>query len=126
MAPPGTTSVELDVYDVGRKVDGITVVADIVRLQAEQGQLEVVREFGVQNASKPPRTQMNERNLEFYIPEGAQLIPESATATTETGRKLSRKLRDSATSNLGSFASRQRKNLSTIAPLRKFGALKSG
>ena len=88
MAPPGTTSVELDVYDVGRKVDGITVVADIVRLQAEQGQLEVVREFGVQNASKPPRTQMNERNLEFYIPDGAQLIPDSATATTENGNPL--------------------------------------
>jgi hypothetical protein len=88
MAPPGTTSVEVSVYDVARKIDGITVVADIVRLQAEQGQLEVVREFGVQNASRPPRTQMNERNLEFYIPEGAQLIPESATATTENGNPL--------------------------------------
>jgi hypothetical protein len=88
MAPPGTTSVELEVYDVGKKIEGIEVVADIVRLQVEQGQLVVVREFGVQNTSKPPRTQMNDRNLEFYIPDGAEIIPDSATATTENGNPL--------------------------------------
>jgi hypothetical protein len=88
MAPPGTTSVELDVYDVGKKIDGIIVVADILRIQAAQGQIEVVREFGVQNTSKPPRTQMNERNLEFYIPNGAQIIADSATATTEGGNPV--------------------------------------
>jgi hypothetical protein len=88
MAPPGTTSVDLEVYDVGKKIDGIEVVADVVRAQVEQGQLEVVREFNVQNASKPPRTQMNERNLEFYIPDGAQLIPDFATATTANGNPL--------------------------------------
>ncbi len=88
MAPPGTTSVELEVFDVAKKVEGIEVVADILRVQVEQGQLEIVREFGVQNTAKPPRTQMNERNLEFYIPEGAQLIPDSGTATTENGNPL--------------------------------------
>ena len=88
MAPPGTTSVEVEVYDVGKKVDGIEVVADILRVQAEQGQLEIVREFGIQNTSKPPRTQMNERNLEFYIPDGAQIIPDSGSATTENGNPL--------------------------------------
>ncbi|MGB2602706.1 MAG: carboxypeptidase-like regulatory domain-containing protein [Candidatus Sulfotelmatobacter sp.] len=88
MAPPGTTSVELEVYDVGKKIDGIMVIADIMRIQAAQGQIEVIREFGVQNTSKPPRTQMNERNLEFYIPDGAQIIPDSATATTENGNPV--------------------------------------
>jgi hypothetical protein len=88
MAPPGTTSVELEVYDVGKKIDGILVVADIMRIQVEQGQLEVIREFGVQNTSKPPRTQMNERNLEFYIPNGAQIVSDSATATTENGNPV--------------------------------------
>ena len=34
MAPPGTTSVELEVYDVGKKIDGIQVVADIMRVQS--------------------------------------------------------------------------------------------
>ena len=36
MAPPGTTSVEIEVYDVGKKVDGIEVIADIMRFQARQ------------------------------------------------------------------------------------------
>ncbi len=78
MAPPGTTSVEVEVYDVSKKVEGIEVVADIMRVQVEQGQLEIMRAFAVQNNSKPPRTQMNERNLEFYVPEGAQIIQSSA------------------------------------------------
>ena len=88
MAPPGTTSVEMEVYDVGKKIDGIQVVADIMRIQAAQGQALITREFGVQNTSNPPRTQMNERNLEFYIPEGAHVIDDSATATTEGGNPL--------------------------------------
>ena len=88
MAPPGTTSVALEVYDVAKKVDGIEVVADIMRIQAAQGQIAITREFGVQNASKPPRTQRSERNLEFYVPEGAHVIDDSATATTEGGNPL--------------------------------------
>jgi hypothetical protein len=71
MAPPGTTSVAVEVYDVGKKVEGIVVVADIMRFQASQGQLQVERTFAVNNNSKPPRTQMNEHNLEFYVPDGA-------------------------------------------------------
>jgi len=73
MAPPGTTSVEVEVYDVGKKVEGIEVVADIMRFQAAQGQLEIERTFAVTNNSKPPRTQMNEHNLEFYVPDGAKV-----------------------------------------------------
>jgi hypothetical protein len=88
MAPPGTTSVAIEVYDVAGKVDGIGVVADIMRIQTAQGHIVVTRDFGVRNASDPPRTQMNERNLEFYVPDGAQLIGDSATATSENGNPL--------------------------------------
>ncbi len=88
MAPPGTTSVEVEVFDVAKKVDNIKVVADIMRAEAQQGKLVIVRELGVQNASKPPRTQMNDRNIEFYIPDGAQVITDSGTATTEGGNPL--------------------------------------
>jgi hypothetical protein len=86
MAPPGTTSVELEVYDVGKKIDGISVVADIMRVQVEQGQLEVMRAFAVQNNSKPPRTQMNERNLEFYVPDGAKM--DGGSAMTANGQPV--------------------------------------
>ena len=51
MAPPGTTSVEVEVYDVGKKIEGIEVVADIMRFQAGQGQMQVERTFAVQNNS---------------------------------------------------------------------------
>jgi hypothetical protein len=86
MAPPGTTSVEVEVNDVAKQVDGIEVVADIMRVQAEQGQLEVQRMFAVQNSSKPPRTQMNERNLEFIVPEGAKVV--GGSAMTQNGNPL--------------------------------------
>jgi hypothetical protein len=86
MVPPGTNSVQVEVYDVEKKVEGVNVVADIMRVQAQQGQMEVLRAFAVQNDSKPPRTQMNERNLEFYVPEGAQIL--QGEATTQNGNPL--------------------------------------
>ncbi|PYX45031.1 MAG: hypothetical protein DMG79_20095 [Acidobacteria bacterium] len=86
MAPPGTTSVEVQVYDVAKKVEGISLVADIMRFQAAQGQLEVERTFAVSNNSKPPRTQMNEHNLEFYVPDGATVT--EAQAMTAGGQPV--------------------------------------
>jgi hypothetical protein len=88
MVPPRTTSVAIEVYDAAKKVDGIEVVADIMRVQAAQGQIVVTREFGVRNTSNPPRTQMNERNLEFYVPDSTHVIDDSATAATENGNPL--------------------------------------
>ena len=86
MAPPGTTSVAVEVYDVGKKVEGIEVIADIMRFQATQGQLQVERTFAVNNNSKPPRTQMNEHNLEFYVPDGATIT--EAQAMTAGGQPV--------------------------------------
>ena len=73
MAPPGTTSVEAEVFDVARKVEGLNVVADLMYVQTGQGQLGISRLFEVDNNSQPPRTQMNDQNLEFYLPEGAEV-----------------------------------------------------
>ena len=56
-----------------KKSKASQVVADIMRFQAAQGQLQVERTFAVNNNSKPPRTQMNEHNLEFYVPDGATI-----------------------------------------------------
>src|SRR6185312_2617959 len=50
----------------------------------------------------------------------------SSTSTSDAGENCSRNARVSIMENLGSVASRQRKNLSVVAPLRKLGALKSG
>ncbi len=73
MAPPGTTSVEVEVFDVSKKVEDISGRRRHHALsEAGQGQLyKVERTFAVNNTSKPPRTQLNEHNLEFYVPDGA-------------------------------------------------------
>ena len=36
-------------------------------------QLRPDRLFAVDNNSQPPRTQMNDQNFEFYLPDGAQM-----------------------------------------------------
>ncbi len=72
-APPGTNSVEVQVYDVAKKVAEISVTADVTRVQADNGTLQVTRRFAVHNASVPARTQMNDHNFEFYLPEGAKV-----------------------------------------------------
>jgi len=73
MAPPGTTSVDLQVYDAAKKVSDISVTADVLRLQAQPNELQGIRMFAVNNASNPPRTQMSDQNFEFYLPDGAQI-----------------------------------------------------
>jgi len=54
MAPPGNTSVDLQVYDVSKKAEGINVTADLMYLQASKGELAIMRLFAVDNTSKPP------------------------------------------------------------------------
>ena len=102
MAPPGTTSLELQVYEAGEKIEGLEVIADVMRVQTGQNQLEVTREFAVQNSSKPPRTQMNVRNLEFYVPEGATIG--ECSAVTEHGNPLKTAPRQEGEKNRYSFS----------------------
>ena len=86
MAPPGTDSVEVSVYDVDKKVPDIAITADVVRLQADAGTLQGIRLFAVNNNSSPPRTQMNDQNLEFYLPDGATV--QSAMAKSPGGQPI--------------------------------------
>ena len=75
---------EAKVYDVSKKVDGVSPIADLMYLQAGEGQLGISRLFAVSNTSNPPRTQMNDRNFEFYLPDGVQI--DQAQAQTEGGQ----------------------------------------
>jgi len=86
MAPPGTTSVEVQVYDVAKKVAGISITADVMRFQAQDNQLQGIRLFAVDNKSNPPRTQMNDQNFEFYLPDGADV--DQAMAMTAGGQPI--------------------------------------
>ena len=86
MAPPGSTSVEVQVYDVVQKVQGLSITADVMRFQAQGNELQGIRLFAVDNKSNPPRTQMTDKSFEFYLPEGA--IVDSGEAQTAGGQPL--------------------------------------
>jgi hypothetical protein len=86
MAPPGVSTVEVVVYDVSKKADGISVTADVMRFQAQGNELQGIRLFAVDNTSNPPRTQMGDEHFEFFLPEGAQI--DQAMAMTAGGQPI--------------------------------------
>jgi hypothetical protein len=86
MAPPGTASVQAEVFDVAKKIEGLTVVADVMRFETDGDNLRVTRLFAVDNNSNPPKTQMNDHNFEFYLPEGA--LVDQAIAKTANGEPI--------------------------------------
>ncbi len=72
-APPGTQSVEVEVFTAAPKVEGISSEANVMRLQTDESgkTLHVVENFFVKNESNPPKTQFSDRAFEFFLPEGA-------------------------------------------------------
>lgn len=81
-APPGTQSVEVEVYNAAAKVPGVTGEADVFRIQTDASgkRLDVVEHFFIKNASNPPRTQFSPRSFEFYLPAGAVIEGSAALA----------------------------------------------
>lgn len=82
-APPGTQSVELEVYNAAPKVAGVSLDADVIRLQTEPDNksLKVVENFFLKNESTPPRTQFGDHAFEFVLPEGAVVEGAAAQGT---------------------------------------------
>jgi len=79
-APPGTRSVNLQVFDVSKKLKEISTTVDVMRFQAQNGQLQVLELYAVQNSSKPPRSQMSDDNYEIQLPPDAQIDTSLAKA----------------------------------------------
>jgi hypothetical protein len=77
-APAGTATVNVDVYDVAEKVEGVTTEADVARIEASPNGLSVIENFFVKNASSPPRTQFGPRAYEIYLPKNAQIVAAAA------------------------------------------------
>jgi hypothetical protein len=84
--PPGTTQAEITVYDVATKVDGVSTEADVMRVEAENGQLKVTENYFVKNVSSPPRTQTSEHTYEVVLPPDATL--EGAATTGPSNMPL--------------------------------------
>lgn len=85
--PPNTSKVDIDVYDVAPKVDGVHIYADVSRIETNQQGLSVTESWFIRNESKPPKTQFGPQAFPFYLPEGAVL--EGSTATGPGGMAVS-------------------------------------
>lgn len=81
-APPGTQSVELDVYNAAAKVKGVSNEADVLRIQTDPAGngLRVTENFFVKNDSNPPLTQFSKSPFDFYLPQGAVVEGSAALA----------------------------------------------
>jgi hypothetical protein len=86
MAPPGTSTADLTVYDSAKNVEGISYTVDFLRLETDGGQVRATRTFVMNNQSKPAKTQMSDATFQFYLPEGAQI--DSTMALGPGGRSV--------------------------------------
>jgi hypothetical protein len=70
---PGTQSVDIDVYTAAPNVEGVTLEADVMRIETEGdgSSLRVVEHFFVKNDSSPAETLMSDHPFELYLPAGA-------------------------------------------------------
>jgi len=80
--PPGTSSVQIDVYDSAAKIDGITGEALVLRAETDTGSklLNIAENFFIQNASTPPRTEYGGNTFDFYLPKGAIVMQTLASS----------------------------------------------
>lgn len=79
---PGTQSIEMDVYSAADHVEGVTLDADVMRIQTDATGtgLKVVEHFFVKNESTPPKTLFSEHPFELYLPPGAVVEGSAAKA----------------------------------------------
>ena len=79
---PGAQSVEIEVYTAAPQVQGITLDADVVRIQTEAAgnALRVVEHFFIKNESSPAKTLMSDHPFELYLPTGATVEGTAAKA----------------------------------------------
>ena len=86
-APPGSSTADVDVYDSAAKVDNVSTTIHFYRFEPQNGQMNVVEGYAINNGSTPPKTQMSEKSFEFSLPPDATV--DSSDAVTKGGMPLS-------------------------------------
>ena len=99
---PGNTTAEVTVYDAAKKLEGLQQMVEVDRIQADGNQLQVIALFAIQNESKPPRTQVDDRTFEFVLPEGATI--ESGLARGPGGQPINDQPTDAGAKNHYAFS----------------------
>lgn len=81
-APPGTQTVDLEVYNAAAHVKGVSAEAVVMRMQTDPSghTLKVVENFFVKNESTPPITQFSNQPFDFYLPTEAVIEGSAALA----------------------------------------------
>ena len=79
---PGAQSIDMDVYSAAAQVDGVTLDADVMRIESDTAgtALRVVEHFFLKNDSSPARTLMSEHPFELFLPAGATVEGAAAKA----------------------------------------------
>jgi hypothetical protein len=67
-APEGNKPGDLTVYDVAAKVKEVSIEADVLELETDNGQLKVTERYFVHNTSLPPVTQWSAKSFEVVLP----------------------------------------------------------
>src|SRR5215467_16296938 len=70
-APPGTTSVDVEVYDANAAANDISGTVYDMAMQARDGYIEVQEVYAVNNTSTPPRTYNPDRTFKLILPTNA-------------------------------------------------------
>ena len=78
-APPGTTTVDVTVYDAATQVEGLVTDARVFHLQAGGGSMDVQELYILNNQSQPPRTKIGNQTFAVTLPDGAQMGEASLT-----------------------------------------------
>jgi hypothetical protein len=89
-APEAGGSGDVPVYDSAPKVEGISIEADVIELETDNGQLKVNERYFIHNTSSPPRTEYSSHALEVVLP--TEAVVDGAAARRPTGLPTSTKL----------------------------------
>lgn len=81
-APPGSTTVDVTVYDAATQVEGLVTDARVFHLQASGGSMDVQESYILNNQSQPPRTKIGNQTFAVTLPEGAQMGEASLIGTS--------------------------------------------
>jgi len=78
-APPGTSTVDVTVYDAATQLAGVGADARVFHLQASGGSLQVDETFLINNQSQPPRTKIGNQTFAVTLPDKAEMGEASLT-----------------------------------------------
>ncbi len=89
-APQGGGPGDIPVFDVAATVEGVSIEADVLEIETNNGQLQVTERFFVHNTSNPPRTEWSPHTFVINLPPEAVIA--GVAAQRPTGLPTSVKL----------------------------------